>query len=144
MLELLPIRLISNHVTSFERALLTVEKTRQMESISVNTGDNRQKHPVLQLIRLITSARDAKIVQSAIGILSRLIVLQQPSLMTIAKNDAEEFLKSVFWLLREGTTDVITELWRFLALCDAKQPRLLDLFINLAYSSEKKKVGFWA
>ncbi|OWA52224.1 hypothetical protein BV898_16682 [Hypsibius exemplaris] len=138
ILHSLPVR-PPNHVTSFEHALLVVEKTRQMESISVQTGDHHHRHPVSQLIRLITQTRDAGIVRYATTILSRLVVLQQPSLTNIAQNDTEEFMKSVYWLLQEGPADVVVELWKFLTICDAKQPRLLDLLINLTYSSESKK-----
>ena len=140
LLQTLPVRQ-SHSVTSFERALLTVVKTRQMESITVNTGEEgNHKHPVLALVRLITRAKDAKIVRYSTLILSRLIMMHQLSLTTVAKAELEEFLTSVGWLLREGSPDVTVELWRFLALCDSKQPRLLDLFINLEYKSDMKKV----
>ena len=144
LLDFLPVRQGFQHVTSFERALLTTEKTKQMESIStVSTRDSAHRHPVQQLMRFVSNAKDAMIVSFAVRTLSRLIVLQQPSLMSVAKDDADEFIQSVFWLLQNSKHEYVrVDLWRFLALCDSKQPRLLDLFINLKFNSEKKQVGF--
>lgn len=143
LLDRLPIR-SPDCVTALERSLLSTEKSRHVQTVSVSNvfrdPSSRPKHPTLQLCRFIAAASDAIIVQYAAASLSRLIVLQQPSLLTIAKDDVEMFMKTIFRLLSEGNSGVVVELWKFLALCDSRQPRLLDLFINLQYDTESQKV----
>lgn len=135
-----------NFMTSMERLLLSRDKSRQMLSISTSkasaeTFSGSLKYPALQLCRYISTARDAKIVQYSAVALSHLIVLHQPSLASLPKNELNEFLTSVFRLLKRPNVEIVVELWRFLALCDHRQPRLLDLLINLQYNPELSKVS---
>ncbi|XP_055340317.1 uncharacterized protein LOC129589547 [Paramacrobiotus metropolitanus] len=130
-------------LTALERSLCSLEKHRQVLSVGVPNAYaelyRHPKHGLLQLCRYVYNASDAGIVQLAAAVLTRLLVLQRISLVSVVKQDADDFVQGVFRLLQCPRPEVVRQMWTFVAVCEARQPRMLDVLVNLQYDAGSKK-----